>query len=67
MKVEKFDVELTFTEDVLGATPKSKDVYAKFIQTKAPKGAGAEEPESVQDAEEGGWTGFHTVDILCGL
>jgi len=68
MEIEKFGVELTFTEDVLGATPKSKEVYAKYIKAKAPKGTGLDEVETVQEAEEGGWTGFHEdADGLFGF
>lgn len=59
MKTEKFAVELEFTEDVLGSVPKSKEVYAQYIKTKAPEGQGGDEVATVQESEEKGWTGFH--------
>lgn len=59
MKTQTLKVLLTFTEHVLGATPKNKEIYAKFIATKAAeKELAQEETETVQTLEEKGWTGF---------
>ena len=57
-------VTLEFTEDLLGPVPKNKEIYAKYIQSKAPVVESGEPPEdeveTVEDAEHGGWTGFHS-------
>lgn len=60
MNTEKFDVELKFITDILGAVPKNKEVYASYIKTKAPipENAGGE-VATVTEIEEKGWTGFH--------
>ena len=55
-----YEVTLTFTEAMLGTVPKDKNIYSSFIASKAPKSVDTEdEIESVQEAEEKGWTGFH--------
>lgn len=65
-------IELTFTEDLLGTVPMSKDVYAKYIADR--KGVlnheepltGAELEEEletvVEDLENKGWTTFHRLN-----
>ena len=59
MQQEKYEVELEFTEPVLGTVPKDKEVYASYIATKAPSpNDGKEEVQTVQEVEEKGWTGF---------
>lgn len=60
----KYKVILTFTEPVLGTVPKDPDVYAAHILTKAAVSdeQAAEEINSVEFAEEKGWTGFHQAD-----
>lgn len=54
-----FAVKVTFIEPALGSTPRNKDVFAKFIDTKrreaSPDGP---EVENVEDREERGWTGY---------
>lgn len=67
--MDKYEIELTFTEEVLGATPKRKQLYKDYIIGKAVD-AGLElseeqieeELQSVKELEEKGWTGFLTVD-----
>lgn len=65
MQTEQY--RITFVEDVLGSSPKSKDVYTKFIASKAPNGNGEDEAADVQDAEELGWTTFMKDEATGGL
>lgn len=58
MEKQVIKVRATLTESMLGTVPKSKDVYAKYIATKAPVMDPAE-VLTVQETEEKGWTGFH--------
>lgn len=61
---ERRVVVVTLTENQLGTVPKSKEVYANYIATKAPAPAnGEEEVETVEEAEERGWSTFHKDDI----
>ncbi|MEX1040196.1 MAG: hypothetical protein WDZ51_06185 [Pirellulaceae bacterium] len=64
MKNSKTKIELTFKESLLGTVPKNKDVYAKYIMTKAAvqDEAVKAELETVANIEATGWTGFHTQD-----
>jgi len=65
----KAEVTLTFTRDLLGSTPKDKDVYATYIEELKEKrieslgteDLGGPEVDTVPAPvkEEGGWTGFH--------
>lgn len=57
--MEIYAVTIRLTEPMLGTVPYSKEVYAKFIETKKPAGTEGSETETVQEAEERGWTGFH--------
>lgn len=58
-----YDIELRLEEDMLGTTPVSKEIYSKFIASKAPtKEDGEEEIATVQDLEERGWTSFMKDD-----
>ena len=60
MKKQNLEVTLEFTEAMLGTVPKNPDVYAKYIATKAPEPEnGEKEIQTVEEIEEGGWTGFH--------
>ena len=62
MQAEKlFDIEIELLEPMLGTVPKNKDIYAKFIASKAPEYP-EDEIDTVQEAEERGWTGFHFDD-----
>lgn len=70
--MDKYKVTLTFTEPLLGAVPKDKDIYASYIATRAAKRDDLspeqledvmdEEINSVEHLEEKGWTGFHTLN-----
>lgn len=62
--MNKYKVKLTFTEPLLGSTPKDPDVYAGYIATKAALTDEqlAEELATVEKVEEKGWTGFHQKD-----
>jgi hypothetical protein len=59
----KYKCKIRLLEDLLGTTPKQKDVYAAFIASKAADiKAAEEEVETVPDLDEieaRGWTGFH--------
>ncbi len=57
-------VELEFTSPLLGATPKSPEVYAAYVADKAAltDEVLAEELDTVVRAEEKGWTGFHCLN-----
>ena len=43
--VARYSVVLTLSEDMLGSAPKSRDVYAKYIATKATPEQGEEEAQ----------------------
>lgn len=58
----KYEVEVTFTEDLLGSSPKDKKVYETYIASKRPDGPASDEIETVAEIEERGWTGFHKDD-----
>ena len=61
--MQKFNVELTLDEAMLGTVPKDKDIYTTFIASKAPTPEnGEEEVETVEEIEDKGWTGFHSID-----
>jgi hypothetical protein len=58
--ITDINVEIELQEPMLGTVPKNKEVYAKYIATKAPTPEnGEEEIQTVEEIEEGGWTGFH--------
>lgn len=57
--VEIYKVTIRLTEPMLGTIPYNKEVYARFIETKKPQEIQEGETETVQEAEEKGWTGFH--------
>ena len=59
-KMKKYAVELTFTEPILGTVPKDKDIYSTYIKSKSDNGE--DEVETVEEAEDKGWTGFHMKD-----
>jgi hypothetical protein len=62
--MDKYQVEFTFTEPLLGTVPKDPEVYEKYIAGIAALTDEqiAEELETVQSVEEKGWTGFHMLD-----
>jgi len=62
--MDTYKVKLTFTEPVLGATPKDPEVYAGYIASKAALTDEllAEELATVEKVEEKGWTGFHMLN-----
>lgn len=62
--MEKYKVTLTFTEEVLGATPKEPEIYKEWIAGKAALTDEqlAEELATVEKVEEKGWTGFHMLN-----
>jgi hypothetical protein len=61
METREFQVSLKFTTPLLGSVPMQKDIFAKYIQTKArelnPEDA-ANELESIDDVAQRGATGF---------
>lgn len=68
IKTSWYKVELELIKPMLGATPKDPEIYASYIAAKFPDMSEElleKELESVQKAEEKGWTGFH-VDPRTG-
>jgi hypothetical protein len=65
MEIQKYNVELKFITPILGSLPASKEVFTKFIQSKArdldPEQA-EEEIESIADLSERGVTQFYRRD-----
>jgi len=60
--MNKYEIELEFIEPLLGTVPKDKEIYASYIQKKVKKSKSVEdEIETVAEAEEKSWTGFHLV------
>lgn len=63
--MDKYKIELVFTEPLLGTVPLNKEIYADYIRTKAvgvPEEKLDEEMDTVMDSDEKGVTGFHEVD-----
>jgi len=62
--MDKYQIKLTFTEAVLGTVPKDKGVYASYVAARAALDDEvlAEELNTVEQIEEKGWTGFHTLN-----
>ena len=57
---ERLNIKIRLIEPLLGTVPKDPEVYKRFIASKAPDSAtGEQETETVEEIEEGGWTGFH--------
>ena len=57
---ERLNIKIRLIEPLLGTVPKDPEVYKRFIATKAPDPTtGEKETETVEEIEEGGWTGFH--------
>jgi len=58
--METYQIKLTFIKEILGATPKDRDVYASFVADKAALDDEelAAELATVERVEEKGWTGF---------
>lgn len=61
--MERYKVKLTFTQPILGTTPKDPGVYGTYIagQAALTDEAVAEELATVEKVEEKGWTGFHKL------
>lgn len=64
--MDKYRVQVTFTETILGAVPKDQDTYIRWIIERAKKQGVeltdeqiAQEVSTVEEMEETGWTGFH--------
>src|SRR3990172_703509 len=62
--MKKYHVKLIFTETLLGTVAKDREVYSTFIAGKVAltDEAIAEELATVEEMEEKGWTGFHTLN-----
>jgi hypothetical protein len=61
--MEKYHIELTFTEPLLGTAPLNKELYDTYIATKAPEGIDSTgEVDSIEEMTEKGTTGFHRLD-----
>lgn len=61
MEATIYNVKLKLTEDMLGTTPKNKEIFAAYIQTKAKEldpELAKEEVENIETVEERGWTTF---------
>ena len=60
--MQKYKVQLSFKEPLLGTVPKNKDIYTDFIASKAPTPEhGDEEADTVPESDEKGCTGFHLL------
>ena len=60
MAQKTYSIKMTFTELLLGTVPKDKEIYKKFIASKAPAEVDTEEEvQTVEEMEIEGWTGFH--------
>ncbi len=62
--MERYQCTLRFTEPLLGTTPKDREVYQTYIQGKAADlgdNDAAQELATVENVEQKGWTGFHTM------
>lgn len=65
MEMIKMHVRLTFTEPILGTSPKNAEIYRDFIGTKAPDAATVEDEVAALGADavaEKGMTGFPVLD-----
>ena len=63
--MDTYEVSITLLEPILGTVPKSREIYADHIQSKAADlgdKQAAEELDTVEHTEEKGWTGFHQND-----
>lgn len=60
---EVWQVKVKFTEPTLGSTPKDPEVYASFIESKKPVEQQDPESQTVEAAEERGWTGFRRDEV----
>jgi len=56
--MEKRVVTIRLETEMLGTVPKNKEIYATYIESKAPDSPNGE-AETVEEIEEKGWTGFH--------
>ena len=57
MELTKYQVNVTFTTELLGVVPKNAEVYKTWVELKAAAQADEEPPEVT---EEHSWTGFHS-------
>lgn len=65
MELTRYQVELTFTEPLLGSVAKNKQVYTDYIKSKADKDLHSPDTSDADamvsdDLEEKGWTTFYT-------
>jgi len=64
--MERYTVELTFTEALLGTSPLNEDIYTEHVGSNAPEGiVPQDEIESLEDVAElveKGSTGFHRIN-----
>ncbi len=61
--MDKYEITLEFTEPLLGTVPKNKEVYSRYIASRAALNDEelAEELSTVENIEEKGWSGFHML------
>ena len=62
--MDKYQVKLTLTKEILGTVPKDPEIYGTHIAGRAALTDEqlAEELATVEKVEEKGWTGFHMLD-----
>ena len=58
--IERKTYVIELQEDMLGTVPKDKEVYKTYIESKKPVDKKDDEAVTVPNAEERGWTGFHS-------
>jgi len=60
MEDVKEDFKIVLTTEILGTVPKDPTIYKTYIESKKPETQEEEESLTVTNAEEKGWTGFHS-------
>ena len=58
--MDVYEIKLKFDQPLLGTVPKDREIYASYVANKAEDVN--DELETVEQVEEKGWTGFHTLD-----
>lgn len=65
MKVKKYQIKLTLTNEMLGTVGKDQEIYTTYIAAKNSDLSASDLSEEVSTLpvdERTGWTGFHTLD-----
>ena len=57
--MDRYNVEITFIEPLIGTVPMNKEIYSDFVESKKPPEIDDDEVDTVIEALEKGVTGFH--------